>query len=53
MKVEFGEQPHQGFPRLFAFDDFVLAAVQEFDPRAGLDPEYVPPPTRIWIGTLP
>ena len=43
----------QGFPRLFVFDDFVLAAVQEVDLRAGFDPEYVPPPTRIWIGTLP
>ena len=41
------------FPRLFAFDDFVLAAVREFDPRAGFDPEYVTPPTRIWMGTLP
>ncbi len=43
----------QAFPRLFVFDDFVLAAVQEFDPRAGFDPEYVPPPTRIWFGILP
>ena len=42
------------FPRLFAFDDFVLAAVQEFDPHPVFDPaEYAPPPTRIWIGTLP
>ena len=44
----------QAFPRLFVFDDFVLAAVQESDRLSVFeDADSAPPPTRIWIGILP
>jgi len=44
----------QAYPRLFVFDDFVLAAVQESEQHSVFEnADSAPSPTRIWIGILP
>lgn len=44
----------QAYLRLFVFDDFVLAAVQESEQHPVFEnADSAPSPTRIWIGILP